>query len=324
MRKPTQSISDYEIYEIDRGTASPKERSRRLEVLRAAGTPYKTYRTRVSAELVNLSIEIKRMIDQKIMPILSTHLNTITDGRFDFIYSDVRVYPKSPQGSDFPDSDDGSEDDNLYILINIVVSIPKNDSLDSITREIILSFFQKEDSWTSSDKNVSKLKKKIKLFDLLNVNVISTLLNQLPYTGYDSGEHPGFKLEIDCDGIIETKFTQLKSLALGPELLSKRTDCVKAPLKLNKISIGNVRKEVPILLAKILDALGIKNIAPTKLKKSDNLYALCGYHNQICLSLVRSFMLHLDVLMVMGDNDIVTVGDAIDFAKDTLRMREND
>lgn len=106
--------------------------------------------------------------------------------------------------------------------------------------------------------------------------------------------------------------------------MSHRIDCATAPVNLTNISAKNAHKEVPILIAKILDALGIKNIVPRKLKRSDNLYALCGYHNQICLSLVRSLMIHFDVLMVVGDNEIITIGDAIDFARDTLSMREND
>lgn len=159
MKKTTQIIGDYEIYELDRGTANANEKSRRIQALKSINTPYKSYRKRVGLELENLSIEIKRMIDQKIMPLLSTHISNITDKRFNSAYCDVKVYPRPPQDSDFISSNEILDNDNLYIFINFVVSIPKNDSLDSLTRAAILSYFQEEDDWTSFDKNASKLKK---------------------------------------------------------------------------------------------------------------------------------------------------------------------
>ena len=79
-----------------------------------------------------------------------------------------------------------------------------------------------------------------------------------------------------------------------------------------------------LLIAKILDALGTKNIDPTKLKKTDNLYALCAYQDKTCLSLTHSIRIHFDVISVFGGQEMVTVQDGINFAIETLEMREDD
>lgn len=324
MKKPAETVSNSEMYELDRGTASPKEKLRRLKILADNGTPYQSYSKRVGPGLEGISIELKRLIDRKITPALQENIGTILDNRFPEVYCDVRVYPDSKDEEVFSiDEENGWNDDNLHVLVNFVVSIPEDDSLDSMARATLLSFFQKEDDWTASDPKISKLKKKLKLYELLNIDVISEALGNLPLNGFDEDEYPGFNLEIDCDGVIDTKFSKLKVAALGPEILSKRID-PKGPLEIKEVTPKNAKKEVPVVIAKILEALGIPNIAPSKLKKTDNLYALCGYQDKTCLSLTKSFTMHFDVLTVIGAKEIISVENAIDFAIETLETREDD
>lgn len=324
MKKSAENVSNSEIYELDRGTASPKEKARRLKILKDNGTPYQGYEKRVAPALVNASIEIKRLIDRKVTPALLSNIGPIMDQRFHDVYCDVKVYPNSDEEDVFTiDEEDGWNKNNLHVLVNFVVSIPKDDSLDSMARATLLSFFQKEDDWTASDQKISKLKKKLNLFDLLNIDVISEKMGNLPFNGFDT-EGCGVNLEIDCDGVIDAKFEKLKLVALGPEIQSKRIGQLKSPLVLSVITTKNAKKETPVLICKLLDALDLKNIDPSKLKKTDNLYALCGYQDKTCLSLTQSIRMHFDVLAMIGAQEMVTVENAIDFAVETLEMREDD
>jgi hypothetical protein len=324
MKKYIESVSNAEIYELDRGTASPNEKVRRLKVMADNNNPYKTYEKRISPALLNASIEIKRLIDQNISPTLLSNLRAILDERFHDVYCDVKVYPNSEQEDDFSiDDEDGWSENNLHVLVNFVISIPKNDSLDSMARATLLSLFQKGDDWTASNPKFSKIKKKIKLYDLLNIDVISKKMGHIPFNDFDT-EGCGVNLEIDCDGVAYSKFEKLKNISLGPEIQSKRISQIKQPLELNQITIKNAKKEIPILIAKILDALGTKNIDPSKIKKTDNLYALCAYQNKTCLSLTSSIRLHFDVMNIIGGQEMVTVQDGIDFAIEILEMREDD
>ena len=324
MKKSTEIVNNSEIHELDRGTASPKEKARRLKILNDNGAPYQSYEKRVAPALVNASIEIKRLIDRKITPALLSNIGQIMDQRFHDVYCDVKVYPNSEDEDEFTvDDQDGFNSKNLHVLVNFVVSIPKDDSLDSMARATLISFFQKEDDWTASDQKISKLKKKLKLYDLLNIDVISEKMGNLPFNGFDT-EGCGVDLEIDCDGVIDTKFAKLKTAALGPEIQSKRLGKSNSSMELSTITTKNAKKETPVLISKILDALDLKNIDPSKLKKTDNLYALCGYQDKTCLSLTQSIRMHFDVLAVIGAQEMVTVENAIDFAVETLEMREDD
>ena len=324
MKKYIESVSNAEIYELDRGTANPNEKARRLKVMAGNNNPYKTYEKRVAPALLNASIEIKRLIDQKITPALLSNLGPILDGRFHDVYCDVKVYPNSEEQDDFTiDEEGGWNENNLHVLVNFVISIPKNDSLDSMARATLLSLFQEGDDWTASNTKFSKIKKKIKLYELLNIDVVSEKMGNIPFNDFDT-EGCGVNLEIDCDGVTYSKFEKLKNSSLGPEIQSKRISQIKQSLELNQITIKNAKKEIPILIAKILDALGTKNIDPTKIKKTDNLYALCAYQDKTCLSLTSSIRMHFDVMSIIGGQEMVTVQDAIDFAVEMLEMREND
>jgi hypothetical protein len=324
MKKHIESVSNAEIYELDRGTASTSEKARRLKVMEENNNPYKAYEKRVSPSLLNASIEIKRLIDQKITPTLLSNLGPILDKRFHDIYCDVKIYPNSEQQDVFAiDEEDGLSENNLHVLVNFVISIPKDDSLDSMARSTLLSLFQEEDDWTDSNQTFSKIKKKLKLYKLLNIDVISEKMGDIPFNDFDT-DGCGVNLEIDCDGVVCSKFEKLKNASLGSEIQSKRISQIEKPLELKEITIKNAGIEVPVLIAKILDALGTKNIDPAKLKKTDNLYALCAYQDKTCLSLTHSIRMHFDVLSIIGGQDMVTVQDGINFAIETLEMREND
>lgn len=70
--------------------------------------------------------------------------------------------------------------------------------------------------------------------------------------------------------------------------------------------------------------LGIKHISPKKIKRTDNLYALMGFDDKLTHSLVQSIKVSVNVLAVVGGPAIFTVGDAIDFVRETLEYREEE
>jgi hypothetical protein len=312
-----------EIYELDRGTASPSEKHRRLALLKSIGTPYKSYNARVEKALVNISIELKRRIDQEITPVLQAHINQIMDGRFPKVYADVKVYPNTHQEDKLSLEDNQIWDEEyLHVFVNFVVSIPKNDSLDTMARATLISFFNSEDDWLDSNSKLNKLKKKLKLYKSLNIDFITNEMRYFNFDGFNPNSCPGVNLEIDCDGIIESKFEVLKQKSLGPNLLSKRLDKNFGEFSLEDITLKNVKTQSLIVIAKLLDALEVKNVSPKKLKRTDSLFALSKYDDLICKSLIQSFKMHFDVIEMIGGPNIITVGDAVDFATDIIEMRE--
>jgi hypothetical protein len=74
----------------------------------------------------------------------------------------------------------------------------------------------------------------------------------------------------------------------------------------------------------IANALGVKHPSTKKLKRTDNLYALMGFDDKLTHSLVQSIKVSVDVMEVIGGPTMFTLGDAIDFACETLEYREED
>jgi len=150
-----KKISDVEInfsdvHSLDRLTLGRSNKTDLLKNMKLAGTPYVKYNKRVGEGLVNLSIEVKRLIDRNITGILKKHLPVATDGRFIDLYCDVRVYPQLEEPESLLEDID-PDWQRLYVLVNFVISIPKTDSLDSMARASVLSFFQ-EESWVIDKK----------------------------------------------------------------------------------------------------------------------------------------------------------------------------
>ena len=157
------------VHSLDRLTLSKSYKSDLLKNMRLAGSPYVKYNKRVGLGLVNLSIEVKRLIDRNVSELLKKNLSLATDGRFNDLYCDVHVYPKSEEPDAWMEDAD-PEYQRLYVLVNFVVSIPKTDSLDSMARAAVLSFLQ-EESWVV-DKKLNAARKRLKLWEKLNIDVV--------------------------------------------------------------------------------------------------------------------------------------------------------
>ncbi len=118
---------------------------------------------------------------------------------------------------------------------------------------------------------------------------------------------------------------QLLHQARGPDIQPLRltTPASKTP-SLKDITKENASKQVPILIALIAMRLGVPNIDPKKLKATDNFYALMGFDDKLTKSLLGSIMIHFNVIPVAGATRMVTVGNAIAFAQETLDSRLDD
>jgi hypothetical protein len=290
--------------------------------MKLAGMPYIKYNKRVGLGLVNLSIEVKRLIDKNITELLKKQLPVATDGRFNDLYCDVRVYPQSEEPDSWLEEAD-PEQQRLYVLVNFVLSIPKTDSLDSMARATVLSFFQ-EESWIV-DKKINAARKRVKLWEKLNVDLVSELIDSAYFDDFPRDNFNGVNLEIDCDGVFEDAFSSTSdhsylvdyATRFDPELTEKS-------YAIEKITSKNSPKHVPHMVGGIAYALGVKHISPKKLKRTDNLYALMGFDDMLTFSLVQSIKVSVDVITVIGGPAIFTVGDAIDFVCETLEFREED
>ena len=84
------------------------------------------------------------------------------------------------------------------------------------------------------------------------------------------------------------------------------------------ITSGNLKKEIPNLIAALAREMGVENIDPKMLETSDSLYALMGFDHTKTLSLSQSIEAHFNVVGMVGGGRMVTVGNALDFAKEMI------
>jgi hypothetical protein len=317
-----ESIDLADVYSLDRQTLGRASKAKLLKSMKEGCAPYVPYKKRVGSGLVNLSIEIKRFIDTGLTQKLKAVLPLATDDRFHDLYCDVRVYPNSDEAVPC-NKDLGWQVGNLYVFVNFVVSIPEDDSLDSMARATVLSFLQ-EDSWIS-DKKITAERKRRKLWQILNIETMAKVASSASFDNFNTDDYEGINLEIDCDGIIEAKFSKLANDARMVDLSTRFDPKLDNKSYITeKITLKNARKQVPMLIGGIANALGVHHVSPSKLKRDDSLYALMGFDDRLTRSLVQSFKVSIDVIEMIGGPQIYTVGDAIDFACEIVEYRESD
>lgn len=305
------------LKEMDRGTISSIDKKSFLAELKAKDHEYVPYFERVGPGLGNLSIELKRHVDQVVLPGVLEVLPQLTTDRFTKAFSDVRVYPQS-RPMDQWEATNQWNGEILDVLVSFVLAVPADDSLDSMTRLSLLGLFQK-DHW---DSEVRKVSKKSGLYEKLNVDSMVAVINDLYFDDFHPSLFGGMTLEILFDGCTARRFNLLKKQALGLEIHPHRQTATtqKSPT-LKSITIKNAPTQVPVLIALLAGQLGVRRIDPKALRPTDNLYALMGFDDKLTRSLVGSIMIHFDVIHVLGATKMVTVGNAIEFAQETLESR---
>jgi hypothetical protein len=87
---------------------------------------------------------------------------------------------------------------------------------------------------------------------------------------------------------------------------------------LNKDLDAQMRELISILANK----LGNINLNPKKLQNDDSLYALMGFDDTLALSLEKSIAANFDI--IGGAGRIITVENAISFAREMKEMRSED
>jgi len=307
------------LQEMDRGTLNTQAQKAFKASLTKSSTKYTEYFRRVGPGLSNLTIEIKKHLDETVMPDLSGVLAKITDGRFTKAYCDVRIYPQSRPFDKWESTEEWSGE-VLDIVVAFVLSIPDDDSLDSMTRMTLLGLFE-EDSW---DPTVKKISQKLKLNNKLNVDAMVGVINDCIFDDFNPSDFGGMTLEILFDGCSQNDYEKLSAKACGPEIQAKRKLQENDPtVALKEVSIKNVASQVPVLISLLANELGVKHINPKKLKTSDNLYSLMGFDSTATKSLVASLMAHFGVLHIVGASRMVTVGNAIEFAQEVLESRQD-
>jgi len=307
------------LQEMDRGTLSHKGAKDFKASLTKESKQYTEYFQRVGPGLSNLTIEIKKQLDKDVLPDLVGVLSRMTDGRFTQAFCDVRIYPQSRPFDKWQNLGEWNGE-VMDIVVAFVLSVPEDDSLDSMTRMTLLGLFE-EDPW---DPDVKKISKKIKLNIKLNVDEVVSIINDCAFEDFNPNEFGGMTLEILFDGCSEDDFQALALRAQGPDIQSKRkrkeTDLLPT---LKDVNLKNVKTQVPVLISLLANELGVKDLCPKKLKASDSLHALLGFNSDLTNSLVASLMAHFDVLHVVGASRMVTVGNAIDFAQEIIESRQD-
>ena len=308
----------YPLYDADRGTLSTTGRRLFLKKVRKQGLTYTPYFQRVGPGFATAACELKRVLDKEVLPSFLAVLERVTHKRFSQAYCDVRLYP---QGQEMAHWEAGHwAGKRLTVLVAFVLSTPPDDSLDSMTRASLLSLFE-ESSW---DPQVKKLGKKGKLREHLNVDSINAILSDMVFDGFNPYDLDGFELEIMIDGCLNSHFERLRTNALGEAIQKARSTRLVFKGAPDRITVDNVAQEVPVLIAALAKALGVKYLNPHSLRLGDSLYALMGFNENLTRSLAASIRVHFDVLTVVGGPGMFTVGDAIIFVREILESREDD
>jgi hypothetical protein len=305
----------YPLYDADRGTLSTAGQRSFLKEVQAQGLTYAPYAQRVGPGFATAASELKRALDASVLPAFQDVVGRVTGQRFTQAYCDVRLYPQGQELAQWTSGHWAGE--RLTVMVAFVLSIPPDDSLDSMARASLLSLFE-ESSW---DPQVKKLGKKGKLRERLNVDAVNAILSDMVFDGFNPYDLDGFELEIMIDGCPAARFERLRTSALGEPIQKARSTRtvfkgVPAP-----ITLDNAAQEVPVLIAALAKALGVKHLDPTALEPGDSLYALMGFDEKLTLSLTGSIRIHFDVLAVVGGPGMTTVGDAITFAQEILESR---
>ena len=307
----------YPLYEADRGTLTKAGQRSFTKEMQMQGLTCPPYAQRVGPGFATAASELKRALDIALLPAFLDVLSKVTHQRFSQAYCDVRLYPQGQELANWSVGHWAGE--RLMVMVAFVLSIPPDDSLDSMARLSLLSLFE-ESSW---DPQVKKLGKKGKLRERLNVDTVNALLSDMVFDGFNPYDLDGFELEIMIDGCPEARFERLRTNALGEAIQKARSTRTVFKGMPAPITQENAPQEVPVLIAALAKALGVKYIDPASLKSGDSLYALMGFDERLTQSLSGSIRMHFDVLSVVGGPGMFTVGDAITFAQEILEARQD-
>ncbi len=308
----------YPLYDADRGTLSTAGQRNFLREVHAQGLTYAPYAQRVGPRFATAASDLRRALDAWVLPAFQDVVGRVTDQRFTQAYCDVRLYPQGQELAQWTEGHWAGE--TLTVMVAFVLSIPPDDSLDSMTRASLLSLFE-ESPW---DPQVKKLGKKGKLRERLNVDSVNALLSDMVFDGFNPYDLNGFELEIMIDGCPAARFERLRVSALGEPIQKARSTRTVFKGMPAAITLDNAAQEVPVLIAALAKALGVKHLDPTAFRPGDSLYALMGFDEKLTRSLAGSIRIHFDVLTVVGGPGMFTVGDAIAFAQDILEARQDD
>ncbi len=308
----------YPLYDADRGTLSTAGQRKFLQEVHAQGLTYAPYAQRVGPGFATAASELKRALDTSVLPAFQDVVGRVTGQRFTQAYCDVRLYPQGQELAQWTEGHWAGE--RLTVMVAFVLSIPPDDSLDRMARASLLSLFE-ESSW---DPQVKKLGKKGKLRERLNVDRINAILSDMVFDGFNPYDLDGFELEIMIDGCPAARFERLRASALGEPIQKARSTRTVFKGMPAPITLDNAAQEVPVLIAALAKALGVKHLDPAALRPGDSLYALMGFDETLTQSLAGSIRMHFDVLHMVGGPGMFTVGDAITFAQEILESRLDD
>ena len=264
---------DKNIYCLDRNTASEQDKKKLLNELKTEGIKYNNYKERLENAYFIASLELKRFLDRKILSKLKKALKEVSDDRFNELYLDVRFY----------DAKKENKGEGVWILINFIISIPENDSLDSLTRMKIFNLFKSDKDWNNASH-------KYKIYKVLPQ--INTFLQNYSY--YSSIDVSEWNLEFDFDTanpsyVKEKNFEKIKKNSYGKSIYKSRCSNKSLKYEIKKIDKKDTANQIIELLCFISQAIGIEKLDPKKVKLSDHVYSLLDYDNFKTDLLIKNF-----------------------------------
>ena len=194
------------IHALDRNTLFKYGHEQGVQELSKQGITYAPYVVRVGKHMQIASLELKRILDRRILHDLIAALPNmpLIGDRFEHGYLDVRMYPHSSL------SYEEDREDTLFINIVLVLGIPHHDSLDSLTRMCIVSYFDPSAWQEPHDKAFKE-----NMCAGLNGNVLIKLVESLSFEHFSSLDYSTLRYSFEVDGCRATCFERQERYARG-------------------------------------------------------------------------------------------------------------
>jgi hypothetical protein len=289
----------------DRGTLSEADRNDFLQEQTTEPEKIAPYFKRVGPSLGHVAVELKRELSRQLMPAFLKELRKVTKKRCTKAFLDIKIYSKHFELAQWTEPNQW-EGDELAVVAALVVEVPEGESLDREIQSALTALFD--------DGSLS---------EYLNLDIVAEMLGEYYLSDFEPDSFGGCSLKIFVDGCQSEHYAEVMVASFGPPI--QRLRLTDTPMEkklfefdLNKDLDAQMRELITILANK----LGNINLNPKKLQNDDSLYALMGFDDTLALSLEKSITAHFDI--IGGAGRIITVENAISFAREMKEMRSED
>jgi hypothetical protein len=289
----------------DRGTLSEADRNEFLQENTTEPEKIAPYFKRVGPGLGHVAVELKRELSRQLMPAFLKELRKVTKKRCTKAFLDIKIYSKHFELAQWTEPNQW-EGDELAVVAALVVEVPEGESLDREIQSALTALFD--------DGSLS---------EYLNLDIVAEMLGEYYLSDFEPDSFGGCSLKIFVDGCQSEHYAEVMAASFGPQIQKLRL--ADTPLERNAFEFDlneDLDAQMRELISILANKLGNINLNPKKLQNDDSLYALMGFDDTLALSLEKSIAANFDI--IGGAGRIITVENAISFAREMKEMRSED